>query len=103
MRIPTREDCGSMNLGQAVAICLYELARDAKLTGRREKISPAAAGEQERLTTLLVEALQLSGYVKQSPTPLVETRIRRLVRRLQIPEEDVESWMGFLRQILWKL
>ncbi|HXB22492.1 MAG TPA: RNA methyltransferase, partial [Candidatus Solibacter sp.] len=27
MRIPTREEHSSMNLGQAVAVCLYELAR----------------------------------------------------------------------------
>src|SRR5271169_3927310 len=27
MRIPTREEHGSMNLGQAVAVCLYELVR----------------------------------------------------------------------------
>jgi len=30
MRIPTREKHPSVNLGQAVAICLYELARDSK-------------------------------------------------------------------------
>ena len=30
MRIPTREENISMNLGQAVAICLYELARSGK-------------------------------------------------------------------------
>src|ERR1700676_1881799 len=30
MRIPTREEHGSMNLGQAVAVCLYELVRGRK-------------------------------------------------------------------------
>src|SRR5205085_3037262 len=30
MRIPTRENHPSMNLGQAVAICMYELVRQAK-------------------------------------------------------------------------
>jgi TrmH family RNA methyltransferase len=29
LRIPTREDHRSMNLGQAVAVCLYELARNS--------------------------------------------------------------------------
>ena len=32
MRIPTREEHGSMNLGQAVAVCLYEMIRDPKAT-----------------------------------------------------------------------
>ena len=36
LRIPTRDEHRSMNLGQAVAICLYELARDAKRVGERE-------------------------------------------------------------------
>src|ERR1700692_1699685 len=31
MRIPTREEHGSMNLGQAAAVCLYELVRGRKL------------------------------------------------------------------------
>src|SRR5436305_12104065 len=30
MRIPTREEHSSMNLGQAVAVCLYELARGSQ-------------------------------------------------------------------------
>src|SRR5271169_454266 len=41
MRIPTREEHISMNLGQAVAVCLYELVRDAKAAQRPEKIKPA--------------------------------------------------------------
>ena len=34
MRIPTREEHRSMNLAQAVAICLYELVRPGKLAAR---------------------------------------------------------------------
>src|SRR6201987_196857 len=37
IRIPTREQNISMNLGQAVAVCLYELIRDAQLTRLPEK------------------------------------------------------------------
>src|SRR5579862_2172681 len=37
MRIPTREEHISMNLGQAVAVCLYELIRDDRLAGASEK------------------------------------------------------------------
>jgi len=35
LRIPTREEHSSMNLGQAAAICLYELSRDPAAVGRR--------------------------------------------------------------------
>jgi TrmH family RNA methyltransferase len=54
MRIPTREEHISMNLGQAVAVCLYELIRDPKKTAAferpPEKLIPANAGEVERFT-----------------------------------------------------
>jgi len=103
MRIPTDEEHCSMNLGQAVAVCLYELGRAGKFPTREEKVHSASAGDLERITTLLFESLQASGYVKQSPAASAQARIRRLVRRLQIPAGDTESWLGFLRQILWKL
>ena len=45
IRIPTREQNISMNLGQAVAVCLYELIRDAKFTRLPEKPELASAAE----------------------------------------------------------
>src|SRR6267378_3217164 len=60
MRIPTREQHGSMNLGQAVAVCLYELARDGKIVRRTERA--AASGDLERITAVLLDVLRSSGY-----------------------------------------
>src|SRR5208283_277448 len=40
MRIPTCEENISMNLAQAVAVCLYELIRDPKAVKPSEKIPP---------------------------------------------------------------
>ena len=45
MRIPTCEQNISMNLGQAVAVCLYELIRDSKTAGAPVKLPPASAEE----------------------------------------------------------
>ena len=101
MRIPTREGHGSMNLGQAVAVCLYELVRDTKSATQPAKQNPAPAGDLERITELLLEALRTSGYLKPGPTS--EDKIRRLVRHLKIPAEDAQLWLGILRQIAWKL
>ena len=42
MRIPTREEHGSMNLGQAVALCLYDLAREPKAAAATPRSSPMA-------------------------------------------------------------
>jgi tRNA/rRNA methyltransferase len=32
-----------------------------------------------------------------------DERIRRLVRRLRLPERDAVIWLGMLRQMLWKM
>ncbi len=114
MRIPAREEHISMNLGQAVAVCLYELARDKKthpVASRREgnppekeeKLELANAGEIERITALLLEALRASGYVKPDSVAPTEEKIRRLVRRLNLQGRDAEVLLGMLRQIAWKL
>src|SRR5215831_8648204 len=56
LRIPTREEHGSMNLGQAVAICMYELRRNGAVS--KERFEPARQGsseEYERFTLLLLD------------------------------------------------
>jgi TrmH family RNA methyltransferase len=103
IRIPTCEENISMNLGQAVAICLYELIRDAKAVQPAEKVKRATAAELERITTTLLEAMRGSGYLDRRPIADVEERMRRLVRRLNLPARDAVVWLGILRQILWKL
>ena len=103
LHIPTRAEHISMNLGQAVAVCLYELARNARGVKRPEKEKPASAGEIERFTALLMEALHASGYVKPRTAAGTEEKVRRLVRRLNLAEREIEMWLGIARQISWKL
>jgi TrmH family RNA methyltransferase len=103
MRIPTCEENISMNLGQAVAVCLYELIRDGKAARQTEKAKRATAAEFERITTTLLEAMRASGYLDRRPIADVEERMRRLVRRLNLPPRDAVVWLGILRQIVWKL
>jgi len=105
MRIPTREKHPSVNLGQAVAICLYELARDSKWPRRSGKTESksATAGDIERITGMLLDALRVSGYLKPRPAAPTKEKVRRLVRRLNLSADDAKLWLGMLRQILWKL
>ena len=104
MRIPTVSQDLSMNLGQAVALCLYELARDPKaVKARPAKVAPAAAAEAEQITTLLMRALRGSGYVNPLTEASSEEKVRRLVRRLRVTARDASVLMGMLRQILWKM
>ncbi len=112
IHIPTREEHTSMNLGQAVAVCLYELARDAgklgnsirsssKAISKRDK--SATSGELERITAMLIDALRASGYLGERSVAAKEEKIRRMVRRLELSSADAEVWLGMLRQMLWKM
>ena len=103
MRIPTREEHISMNLGQAVAVCLYELSRDSKAAPQADKSGRATAGEVERISEVLLEALRASGYVNTRTEGSTEDKVRRLVRRLNLQTGDAELWLGMLRQMLWKI
>ena len=96
LRIGTED---SMNLGQAVAVCLYELTR-RKIISKPEPRRTASAQDLERLTELIAESSRQSGYVHSATT---EAKIRRLIRRLDLPARDAEVWLGIFRQILWKL
>ena len=103
LHIPTSEKHVSMNLGQAVAVCLYELARKAKIERRKSEEKPITGGELERLTTILFDVLWTSGYFGKELTASKEATIRRLVRRVGLWSADAEVWMGILRQIQWKI
>jgi tRNA/rRNA methyltransferase len=103
MRIPTCDENISMNLGQAVAVCLYELVRDSSLAQGPKQPELATTEELERITTMLLDALHTSGFLGRRRVTDAEERIRRLVRRLNIPARDSVIWLGILRQILWKM
>ena len=101
-----------MNLGQAVAVCLYELARSTvkaksragtKAISKTEKPRPAASAQLERITTMLVDALHASGYLGERAVAAKEEKVRRMVRRLELSSADAEMWLGMLRQMLWKM
>ena len=104
MRIPTREEHESMNLGQSVAVCLYELireqGREAAATAPRKA---ATAAEMELFTSLLLDVLRESGYVNPRLAATTEMKLRRLARRLNLSAHDAEIWLGIWRQILWRL
>ncbi len=121
LRIPTREEHPSMNLGQAAALCLYELARidPAALPTepKRERDerwlpqefprdagdrAPAPSETVERLTTLLEEALLASEF-PGTGSPTRRRQLRNYMRRLRFSGRDAELAHGFLRQMLWKL
>src|SRR5258708_21802229 len=97
-----------MNLGQAVAICLYEQIRDgrARESGGKAKAkrsNQATAGDLERITASLFEALQKRGYVRSKADAFIEEKVRRLVTRMNLNHDDADLWLCKLPQILLKI
>jgi TrmH family RNA methyltransferase len=103
MRIPTVDQSRSMNLGQAVAVCLYEIARSPAVPNEPKKPRSATMREIEQMTQMLLDASRRSGYLNPVVASSTENKVRRMVRRLDLSGRDVSVWMGMLRQILWKL
>ncbi len=96
----------SMNLGQAVAVCLYELVRETSVSGSVGAAAderPASAAELERLTGLVGEVLEVTEYARRHPANVGEAELRRLVWRMGADAKSAPVWMGIFRQVLWKV
>jgi tRNA/rRNA methyltransferase len=97
----------SMNLGQAAAVCLYELVRNPGADPEAKPLAgatPAATGEDlERLTRLTIEVMEASGYARRHPANFDETLVRRLVLSMALDRSHALAWTGILRQMMWKL
>jgi tRNA/rRNA methyltransferase len=103
--IPTRPGHDSMNLGQAVAVCLYELIRETDAVANPSPLrSPLAPQEVlDRLhrewSTVLVE----TGYAKPRVALSVDRKLRLLLRRMHLGEKDATQLLGVARQCLLAL
>jgi len=103
MRIPTRDEHISMNLGQAVAVCVYELARNAANVFPTSEHPTAGAIELERITQVFLETLCRSGYVQSAGEAAAQEKVRRMLRRMNLEKSDAEVCLCMMRQILWKM
>jgi tRNA/rRNA methyltransferase len=103
VRIATQDAQPSMNLGQAAAVCLWELARDAAPRLEKGAEARAASGELERLGALLMELLDAGGYVHPETKQGTEAEVRRMLRRFHVTDADTHLLMGMARKLLWRL
>ena len=99
MRIQTQPQQPSMNLGQAVAVCLYAISRSRRVVTADQKERKVRSADLERLAEVLCESLVLSGYSKRNEKEVVRT----LLRRLRFSEDDSQLLLGMLRKMLWKM
>jgi TrmH family RNA methyltransferase len=90
----------SMNLGQAAAVCLYELSAGVFTLPRQAEDQHATADDLERLTTLFRDVMEETGYTRRYPANAREASVRRVIRRMALSPDDASMWTGLLRQLL---
>jgi TrmH family RNA methyltransferase len=108
VRIPTAPNCPSMNLGQAVAVCCYELARARAVatrppTSRTILSDPANLQSLEHVLERAARVLDAVGYLKPKSRAATLVKLRRLLLDLELTNNDVKILGGLLAQIEWKL
>lgn len=108
VRIPTSPGCPSMNLGQAVAVCCYELGRAGAVSSQspavRQHISrPANMQSLNHLLTRAVSVLDRTGYLQPKSRDSTIIKLRRLLVDLHLTNNDAKILGGVLAQVEWKL
>jgi tRNA/rRNA methyltransferase len=109
VEIPTDPRQPSMNLGQAVAVCLYELAvrgieRDAASNENSAfppSRTPSAA--LDRLADLISEVMAASNYSPGGMHDANRHDLLLLLRRLSFSPADTRRALGLFRRVLWRL
>ncbi|HME00242.1 MAG TPA: TrmH family RNA methyltransferase [Terriglobia bacterium] len=107
VRIPTSAECPSMNLGQAVAVCCYELTRAkvvsaVPISATVHVSAPANVQSLDHLFDRAVRILDHVGYLKPKSRDATLIKLRRVLFDLELTNNDVKILGGILAQIEWK-
>jgi tRNA/rRNA methyltransferase len=102
LSIPTTPTLASMNLGQAAAVCLYELSRTHENSLEQKIPAAAPAADLDRITAVLLEALIAADYTAIE-TASAQQELRQLIRRLHLSAPDARTLTGMLRKIIYRL
>ena len=99
--IPTHPDYPSLNIAQAVMICLYELSLAALEKVPQEMISRAPAESVERLFDRMRHSLLKIGFLDPQNPEHILLALRRILGRAGLEEKDVRILTGLFRQLEW--
>ena len=100
--IPSHPDQPSLNLAQAVMVCLYEVYLAAALgPPREERIKRAPAEAVEALFDRMKETLLKVGFLDPQNPEHILLALRRVLGRAGLEERDVKILSGLFRQVEW--
>jgi tRNA/rRNA methyltransferase len=103
IHIPTNPDYPTLNLAQAVTICLYELRRAWLKSPQLTESMPMTASMevQERMFADLRSALEDIHFLYRPKADSLMHAVRHLIGRAKPSEMEVEVLLGLARQIRW--
>jgi TrmH family RNA methyltransferase len=100
LRIPTRPQVPSMNLGQAAAVIAYELARPrAGAAPRLPRLPMAVAGQNEDLVEWALRAMDRLGHMTDAPRASKAERVRLALQRSPLTRRDAGFLRAFLKRV----
>lgn len=110
VEIPTDPQQPSMNLGQAAAVCLYELSTRGEQPDAGRQTVPATpevqapgSGQLDVLGGLIEEVMVAAGYSPGNMQAANRHDLRLMLRRLHLNAADHRRILGLFRRILWRL
>lgn len=105
VEIPTDPRQPSMNLGQAVAVCLYELStRVNEAEAPAETVSSSVPSDTlDRLGELIEATMDPVGYSPVTMKAANAHDLRLMLRRLRFSQLDTRRAMGYFRRVLHRL
>lgn len=100
--IPTADELKSMNLAQAVSLCLYEIHKAS--TAHSNQLPGKKLAPSEKLEAMLKHMQQCMAEIKylnlQNPEHIVRT-YRHIFGRAQLDEREVRTLQGLWSHIEW--
>jgi tRNA/rRNA methyltransferase len=99
--IPTHPDYPSLNVAQAVVICLYEIYVASLASAVTSEIHRAEAEHIERLFDIMRNSLLKIGFLDAENPEHMLLALRRIFGRGGLEEKDVRILTGMFRQIEW--
>ena len=120
--IPTDPQQPSMNLGQAVAVCLYEivshpaspasesgapgpslLGTGETIANTSESLESASARDLDLLAGVIEQTMLAAKYSPAAMRKANRHDLDMLIRRLALKSRDAVRIVGLFRRILWRL
>jgi tRNA C32,U32 (ribose-2'-O)-methylase TrmJ len=97
-----------MNLGQAVAVCAYELANAGLVPNRPPTLTvhlsdPANAQSLDHLFDRAARVLDQVGYLKPKSRRATLLKLRRVILDGELTNHDARILGGILAQIEWRI